>query len=1368
MSFHRADFAGVCFSSGEKRRKSLILKNTTSRSVPLFMFYTVLIISGGVSLSQLPLEYLPLIQNPHLDLFLSLPTCDPDYVASNLTPLLEQELLTLKQIRKVTTTISSNNAQLSIYMRKKNLAAAEKLNLENKIKKILFSQKKFRQAEFYMQSSVDREEAVAHLIMTDISGAAGLEELVRTTLLPRLELLDGVTKTAIRGVPRNEIEIVVDELRLENSDLLISDISSRMPRHLTPRHSLLGSVSSRTKKLPVYLVPKIYEKQNIGEFPLHLPSTAVPLNRVSTVRSVLKDPDTYYLIDGKQCGFVDIFSQRNKNLVKLCGQLKRKVDQWSKTLSEKYPEMALMDFQIYAPEYDRFMALVKTLMVAVFLIFGWLALLALYFLRTLRPVILLVVALAVALALNFLVMLPTGQTINIFTLTGIFTGVIAALTVAITLFIISLGPKMQKVPASDQGRLQTGKFSATPLFLVSLICFIFVIPLFSLPEQVRAIIRLSDSVIYTLRIFALPFIVILIVSIPVILSVLPSALVRGPQRAYQFPGRLSGENRFAAGYQKRLNAIIRDRWRGAVLILFLLASGSFLLKPYLVMTTVSAIHDRDWIRMAFQTVSDADLAETVFYVKQVEQLLHTRAEINTLWTTVEQDYIQFDMQLASQVTTREKTQQLSEKVYAMAKWIPGIQVTSGTADGGGDDFYSTFSSTHALRYRGPYFGTFADLKNNVRKCYKLYNVKIPPDEKLHYCSVSVDPEKLIQQGLSLSTVGQNLSVKQDQGLTIGFTGEPWSDQRSRLRLLSATHSDLEKSGQNISSGQSPLVRKFQPILGNVMLNYDQAPIVKENGIREIVLPLSFSEEMLYIKSYNIPEGAERNMRIQRFLSIMNNIIGSMNLPPGATVELLDYEKEREKEFDTLSSTVVKAYLPLLLLLVIILFALYETVVVPLCILLVLSSVITLTIWTLILTLNPLHEFSYCGLFLIATLATIQSLFILDFLRQNKKGPFSFSYQIKKALHRQGQAFFLSSTVMVLISVPFFFSEPMLRPLGIVLSSGVLAQTLGLFFLLPLALYCSRDLKNLGHYITTLRYERSLALEQQPRSIEVRHLGKIYQNGFRALNGVSLKIEAGVFGLLGPNGAGKTTLMQIIVGTKEQTSGVVYLGGHSRKEFPDFARRMVGYLPQEFDFYENYTAQRLLEQRLILYGIVSPLERRKSILTVLEAVGLGEVATQKIHGFSGGMKRRLGLAILLLRPPPLIIVDEPTVGLDPESRVHFRTILTELSKKSTILLSTHIVEDVEKTCDHLAIMNKGKIIYVGTRADLIARVRRHVWEIVLNEAELQAARKKYIILDKRRVPQGIRCRLLSADKPHPRARPLNPKLEDAYVYCLHTS
>jgi len=163
--------------------------------------------------------------------------------------------------------------------------------------------------------------------------------------------------------------------------------------------------------------------------------------------------------------------------------------------------------------------------------------------------------------------------------------------------------------------------------------------------------------------------------------------------------------------------------------------------------------------------------------------------------------------------------------------------------------------------------------------------------------------------------------------------------------------------------------------------------------------------------------------------------------------------------------------------------------------------------------------------------------------------------------------------------------------------------------------------------------------------------------------------------------------------------------------------------------------------------------------------LEDAVDRKVQSFSGGMKRRLGLALILLDPPPLIIIDEPTAGLDPESRVHFRNILTELSKKSTIILSTHIVEDVEKTCDHLAIMNKGRIIFLGKAQDLKKRTEGSIWEITITESELRDIRRKYKILDKRRVPEGIQCRIIASQKPFPQARELQPKLEDAYIYHL---
>ncbi|HET8905967.1 MAG TPA: ABC transporter ATP-binding protein, partial [Ktedonobacterales bacterium] len=229
-------------------------------------------------------------------------------------------------------------------------------------------------------------------------------------------------------------------------------------------------------------------------------------------------------------------------------------------------------------------------------------------------------------------------------------------------------------------------------------------------------------------------------------------------------------------------------------------------------------------------------------------------------------------------------------------------------------------------------------------------------------------------------------------------------------------------------------------------------------------------------------------------------------------------------------------------------------------------------------------------------------------------------------------------------------------------------------------------------------------------IAMQGLTKMYSGKVHALNGVNLTIASGTFGLLGPNGAGKTTLMRILAGILQPTSGSLKINGQEIRSEHDRTqvKRALGYLPQELGLYPDLTAREFLDYIALLKGIDQSQVRHARIDELLELVGLSDVARRKLKAFSGGMKRRVGIAQALLNDPKLLIVDEPTAGLDPEERIRFRNLLADLGGNRVVLLSTHIVEDIAQTCRDLAVLTEGRVIFQGTVPTLLSEANGHVW------------------------------------------------------------
>jgi len=270
--------------------------------------------------------------------------------------------------------------------------------------------------------------------------------------------------------------------------------------------------------------------------------------------------------------------------------------------------------------------------------------------------------------------------------------------------------------------------------------------------------------------------------------------------------------------------------------------------------------------------------------------------------------------------------------------------------------------------------------------------------------------------------------------------------------------------------------------------------------------------------------------------------------------------------------------------------------------------------------------------------------------------------------------------------------------------------------------------------------------------------------FRALNGVTLEINTGMFGLLGPNGAGKSTMMRIICGILEQSYGKIWINGMDTQKYREELQGLIGYLPQAFGTYENMSAVEFLDYQAILKGIKDAKTRDERIDYVLKSVHMYERRNDKIGAFSGGMKQRIGIAQILLNLPRILVVDEPTAGLDPRERIRFRNLLVELSRERIVIFSTHIIEDISSSCNQVAVINRGDLKYFGTPGDMVNMGVGFVWQFTIPAKEFDNIADKKLIVHHMRDGENIRVRCLSMEKPTDDAVNVSPHLEDAYL-CL---
>lgn len=285
------------------------------------------------------------------------------------------------------------------------------------------------------------------------------------------------------------------------------------------------------------------------------------------------------------------------------------------------------------------------------------------------------------------------------------------------------------------------------------------------------------------------------------------------------------------------------------------------------------------------------------------------------------------------------------------------------------------------------------------------------------------------------------------------------------------------------------------------------------------------------------------------------------------------------------------------------------------------------------------------------------------------------------------------------------------------------------------------------------------------NLSIKNLSKTYGNGVKALKNVSLDIPVGMFGLLGPNGAGKSSLMRTIATLQEPDEGSIMLGDINVLTQKEEVRKVLGYLPQEFGVYPKVSAETLLDHLAVLKGISNRRERKELVEALLHKTNLWEARKKNLGGYSGGMKQRFGIAQALLSNPKLIIVDEPTAGLDPAERNRFLNLLSELGENTVVILSTHIVDDVKELCTNMAIINKGEVILKGNPQQAIADLEGKIWSKRIEKDELESYKSQYHVISERLIAGKPEIHVFSTTQPDSSFEGVHPDLEDVYFSRL---
>ena len=288
------------------------------------------------------------------------------------------------------------------------------------------------------------------------------------------------------------------------------------------------------------------------------------------------------------------------------------------------------------------------------------------------------------------------------------------------------------------------------------------------------------------------------------------------------------------------------------------------------------------------------------------------------------------------------------------------------------------------------------------------------------------------------------------------------------------------------------------------------------------------------------------------------------------------------------------------------------------------------------------------------------------------------------------------------------------------------------------------------------------------TLQINNLTKTYPNGVKAINGVSLTITNGMFGLLGANGAGKSSLMRTIASLQEPSEGSITFNDVDIISKPQYVRENLGYLPQEFGVYPKISAEKLLNHLAVLKGITNSKERKQQVAALLQQTNLYQHRKKSVYTFSGGMRQRFGIAQALLANPQLIIVDEPTAGLDPEERNRFLNLLSEIGENVIVILSTHIVEDVHDLCKNMAILSNGEILVEGNPSELVSTIQNKLWSKIIAKKDVEVYKKAFHVISSKLVSGETQIRVLSDTKPEEGFNSVTAGLEDLYFTTVYSN
>ena len=748
--------------------------------------------------------------------------------------------------------------------------------------------------------------------------------------------------------------------------------------------------------------------------------------------------------------------------------------------------------------------------------------------------------------------------------------------------------------------------------------------------------------------------------------------------------------------------------------------------------------------------------------------------------------------------------------------FPGASLAAESASGGHgyQDYGGRFGMPESVLITGENIDAMQRgaeiVKDFLQKDANIGNVEISTPLGTPEVQFIPDLELFLVMKADLSTLQSFFQAREERGIQTSLTlSDPSSRVERQVTVRVVTEEEKREKGEKKPRQTlRELKRTMIPLqgggiiplerLGSFIITHNTPTIEKKNRQRNINVGFSFQQSFYR-------QGMEKKR--QETLREIQKRINNIRLPGGISATIAGSLEEAEPGRLTLRKLLLLAILGIFLVMA---FS-FESLISPIVILATLPLACIGGIWGIIFFNTTLNEIAMLGTILLAGLSVNNGILLIEFTRQMESlQGFPRSRALLTAVSYRLRPILMTSLTTILGLLPILFSseaEMEARSLVSVLVGGMTVSMLLTLVVIPtfynvlsigidrLKILKVRILRQQKPVI--VRKLESMALSPSQMHISIKNISKIYPvfkwkkllriipsrtypighrppEGINALKHITLEIESGMFGLLGPNGAGKTTLMKILTGIIEPTYGAVEMLGHDLRFHRQDIRSYISYLPQNFGVYESLTIEQYLNFFAPYYGLRDLTERRRRIDEVIEMVGLSDAREKPMKRFSGGMRQRAGVAQFMLNPRPLIIVDEPTAGLDPVERVKFRLFLSELAQTRIVLLSTHIVDDITSSCKCVAVLNRGEVLYQGDVQGIQAQAQNLIWDIILPADQPPPIPRRQILfrrhitglLSQRAegATRNVICHYVS-ENPLPGSTPVYPSFEDAYVALL---